>query len=87
MALSEREKEMVAFGASIGGNCVPCLEYHFKKCVELGYSMEEVQEAFDMAKKVKESPNKEIYKVAARLIRNSKDDKPGGCCCADTDCC
>ena len=68
MALSEKEKEMVAFGSSIGGNCIPCLEWHYNKCKELGFSKEEMQEAFNLAKKVKEAPNKKIYMAAERLI-------------------
>jgi len=67
MALSEKEKELVAIGASIGGNCIPCLEYHYKKCKELGYSEEELREAIDMAKMVKEVPNKKIYETADKL--------------------
>jgi len=69
MSLSEKEKELVAIGSSIGGNCIPCLEYHYKRCVELGYNKEEMQEAFDMAKKVKEAPNKKIYEAAEKLNR------------------
>jgi 4-carboxymuconolactone decarboxylase len=67
MALSEKEKELVAIGSSIGGNCIPCLSYHYKRCRELGYSKEEMQEAFDMAKKVKEVPNEKIYEAAEKL--------------------
>ena len=68
MALSEKEKEMVAIGAAIGGNCIPCLEWHYKKCIDLGYSKEEMREAFDMAKKVKEVPNHKIYETGNNLI-------------------
>ncbi|OFW49562.1 MAG: alkylhydroperoxidase AhpD family core domain protein [Actinobacteria bacterium RBG_13_35_12] len=60
--------ELVAIGAAIGGNCIPCLEWHYKKCIELGISKEEIQEAVDMAKKVKEVPIKKIYEVAYKLI-------------------
>ena len=89
MALTDKEKELVAIGASIGGNCIPCLEHHYKKCIELGCSKEDVQEAFDMAKKVKETPNKEIYKTAARLIVDEVDVNAddAGSCCADSSCC
>jgi len=73
MALSEKEKELVAIGASIGGNCIPCLEYHYMKCKEYGYSKDEMREAFDMAKMVKEVPNKNIYKTADNLNGNDED--------------
>lgn len=68
MALTEKEKELVAIGASIGGNCIPCLDWHYKKCIGLGFSKEEMQDAFDMAKMVKEVPNKKIYEKADNLI-------------------
>ena len=67
MSLSERELEMIAIGAAIGGNCIPCLEWHYGKCIELGFTKEEMQEAFAMAKTVKEMPNKKIYETAKKL--------------------
>ena len=66
--LSEKEKELVAIGASIGGNCIPCLEWHYKKCLELGFTKDQMQLAIAMAKKVKEAPNKMIYEAADQLI-------------------
>ena len=34
MGLHVKTKELVAIGAAIGGNCIPCLEWHYKKCRE-----------------------------------------------------
>jgi len=67
VALSERELEMVAIGAAIAGNCIPCLEWHYAKCIEIGFTKEEMQEAFARAKLVKEMPNKKIYETARKL--------------------
>jgi len=72
MSLSEKEKELVAIGASIGGNCIPCLQWHYKKCKELGCSNDEMEEAFGVAKKVKEVPNNKIYETAKGLIMQNK---------------
>jgi len=66
-ALSERELEMVAIGAAIAGNCISCLEWHYAKCIEIGFTKEEMQEAFARAKIVKEMPNKKIYETARKL--------------------
>jgi len=68
MALTDKEKELVAIGASIGGNCIPCLEWHFKRCVELGFSKEDLREAIGMARRVKEAPNQSIYEKADNLL-------------------
>jgi 4-carboxymuconolactone decarboxylase len=82
MSLSEKEKELVAIGAAIGGNCIPCLEWHYKKCLELGFTKEQMRLAFAMAKKVKEVPNKKIYETADLLIaHNELSDETSGCSC------
>ena len=69
MGLDEKTKELVAIGAAIGSNCIPCLEWHYKRCIELGISNKEIQEAIDLAKRVKESPIKKINEVAEKLVR------------------
>jgi len=91
MSLTEKELELVAIGASIGGNCIPCLEYHYKKCVELGFSQRQLAKAIAMAKKVKEVPNQKIYETAARLNGKGccaeEQPKEKGCSCEDSACC
>ncbi|MCL2318429.1 MAG: carboxymuconolactone decarboxylase family protein [Methanomassiliicoccaceae archaeon] len=86
MALTKREREMVAVGASIAGNCIPCLEVHYLKCVEMGFTKDEIEEAFILAKKVKEVPNKRIYETADWLNGNKPvlaADAGGSCCPED----
>jgi len=68
MAIDEKIKELVAVGAAIAGNCIPCLNYHFKKCRELGISVDDIDEAIEMAKTVKEVPIKKIYEQALQLL-------------------
>ena len=83
MTLTEKEKELVAIGASIGGNCIPCLEWHYKKCLELGFTKEQMRLAFAMAKKVKEVPNKKIYEIADQLIeKNELGNETSDCACS-----
>jgi|GEM_PF-1673424 len=89
MTLTERERELVAIGASIGGNCIPCLEKHYNKGIEAGISRGEMQEAFYMAKRVKETPNRIIDETADRLnggdfMRTMKIDRSATCIPADT---
>jgi len=83
-ALTERERELVAIGASIGGNCIPCLEYHYEKCIALGLTKEEIQDAFNVAKMVKEVPNNKIYETAKNLVEGKPCCTPNGkgepCC-------
>ena len=92
MALTKKELELVAIGSSIGGNCIPCLEWHYRECEKLGISKQELAEAIAMAKKVKEVPNQKIYETAEKLSKQSNADNesiepPSPCCCSDTKCC
>jgi len=89
MALTLKEKELVAIGASIGGNCIPCLEYHYEKCRELGFTKKELAQAIAVAKKVKEVPNQKIYETADKLnASHSKAGKSkGSACCDEGACC
>jgi len=80
--LTERERELVAIGASIGGNCIPCLEYHYEKCIALGFTKEQMQDAIDVAKKVKEVPNNKIYETANKLVAGN-NEKGEPCCKPD----
>lgn len=70
MALRTEYIELVALGAAVGGNCIPCLEWHFKKCIELGIPLNDVKEAIEMAKKVRQVPIKKMNDLVEILIQN-----------------
>lgn len=72
MPLDEKTRELIALGAAIAGNCLPCLNYHFKKCRELGISLDDLDEAIDTAKTVKEVPIKKIYELACTLLEKEE---------------
>jgi 4-carboxymuconolactone decarboxylase len=90
MSLTPKERELVAIGASIGGNCIPCLEFHYEKCKELGFSKKELADAIAVAKKVKEVPNQRIYETADKLNANhakKAEAKSKKAACKDGVCC
>jgi len=66
--MDEKTKELIAVGAAIGGNCIPCLEWHYKRCIELGIPKEEIKEAIELAKIVKNVPIKKINELAQTLL-------------------
>jgi len=72
MSLDEKTKELVALGASLAGNCLPCLKYHYKKCRELGIAVDDLDEALETAKTVKEVPIKKIYQLANSLLESGE---------------
>ena len=66
-------RELIGIGASIAGNCLPCLRYHFAEAVKGGCSVEEMAEAIRLAKMVKERPIQDIYKLADELLNREKE--------------
>jgi len=72
MPLDQKTKELVALGAALAGNCLPCLRYHFRKCRELGISVDDMDEALEMAKNVKEAPIKKIYQLSNSLLEKGE---------------
>jgi AhpD family alkylhydroperoxidase len=42
--LNKKTKELIAVSCSIMADCVPCINWHYKKAVEAGASKEEIAE-------------------------------------------
>ncbi len=75
MPLDEKTRELVALGAAMAGNCFPCLRYHYKKCRELGIAVEDIRDALEMARTVKDVPNKNINDLANALLESVGDEE------------
>jgi AhpD family alkylhydroperoxidase len=72
--LDSKTVELIAIGASIAGNCMPCLRYHFAEAVKQGCTLDEIKEAVQVAKRVKERPITDIYKLADDLLKKEKEN-------------
>ena len=74
--LDSKTIELAGIAASIAGGCKPCLDYHFKKAIEIGCTAGEAEEAIELGKMIKQRPIKDIYEHAEKLIgKNAKSDK------------
>ena len=71
--LDEKTIELAGISASIAGGCRPCLDYHFKKALEVGCTIEQTKEAIELGKMIKQRPIKDIYDHAEKLTK--KPDK------------
>ena len=78
-------KELIAIGASIGANCLPCLEWHYKTAIELGIDKKDIKIAVEIGKKVKEAPSQKISELAEVLLKSGLSQP--SCCCSSGDCC
>ena len=62
--------ELAGISASIAGGCCPCLDYHFKKAIELGCNLDQVKEAIELGKMIKQRPINDIYAQAEKLLKS-----------------
>lgn len=72
-SLDAKTQELIAVGASIAANCLPCLRYHFAEARKLGCTLEDIQETIELAKLVKERPTEDISKLTSELIQRERD--------------
>ncbi len=55
MAWTDKEKELVAVGASVAVGCRPCTDYHFNKVRETGATDDEIRQAMAIGIRVRNS--------------------------------
>ena len=66
--LDPKTIELAGIAASIAGGCNLCLDYHFKKALEIGCTIGEAEDAVELGKMIKQRPIQDIYKQADKLI-------------------
>ena len=71
--LSPRERELVALGAAMGSNCVPCVEYHIPEARKVGLTDSEIHEAIRLADKVRQVPARKVLQASLKLIPNAQN--------------
>ncbi len=84
--LSPRDLELVAIGAAIASNCIPCVEHHIPLARQAGLTDAQVRAAVEYADKVRKVPAARVLEVALHLVAGaSTEDQPrcaksGSCC-------
>ncbi len=83
--LSNRERSLVALGASLASNCVSCIEYHIPAAARVGLSEIQINEAIKIADKVRQVPARAVLEAAEARIETSKnklaEKEVSGCGC------
>lgn len=82
--LTDRERELVALGAALGSNCVPCMEYHIPAARKAGLSDAQIVEAVRLADKVRQVPARKVLDVSLAMLGETANGpdagKPAGPC-------
>jgi AhpD family alkylhydroperoxidase len=85
--LSKRDSELVALGAAVGSNCVPCIVFHIQEARDCGLADDEIREAVDSAHKLKQTPATLVLNAAhqeltdASSVQSEDGSAAGGCGC------
>jgi len=66
--LTSLERELVALGAALGSNCVPCIEYHIPEARKAGLSDGKIREAIQLGDKVRQVPARKVLAAALGLL-------------------
>ena len=74
--LTMRDRELVALGAALGSNCVPCVEAHIRAARKAGLSDSEIREAVRRADDLRQIPAPRVLKTALAMLGEPSDTKP-----------
>lgn len=74
--LAPSERELVALGAAMGSNCVPCIEYHVPKSRKAGLTDAQIREAIRLADEVRKVPAHKVLDTALQLLSDDVADAP-----------
>lgn len=80
-ALNSRERELVALGAALGSNCVPCIEHHIPEARKAGLSDGQIREAVELADAVRQVPARNVLAAALQYLDGAAA-APGEAPCA-----
>lgn len=81
--LSLRDRELVALGAALASNCVPCIEFHVPAARKAGLSDAEIAEALAVADKIRQVPAAKVLDAAQAQLTAAPT--PAAACCAPAD--
>ena len=59
--LNKKTKELIALACSVMADCVPCIDWHYKKAVEAKASKEEIAEALAISMSISSGSKRAKY--------------------------
>lgn len=69
--LTPRDRELVALGAAMGSNCVPCIEHHVPEARKAGLGAAEIAEAIRLADTVRQVPARKVLEAAQKMLSDA----------------
>jgi len=81
MTLDSRTRDLIAVGTAVGANCHPCLEHHVARAREHGIADDEIAEAIEAGKQVRQGAQAGMDALADRLLTRAPGKAAAGCGC------
>lgn len=53
--MDKKTKELVGIAVAVAGHCQKCFDYHYNEAVKLGVAKEDVAEAIELAKAIRQA--------------------------------
>lgn len=79
--MDEKLKEMIAIGASVTANCIPCIQYHFAKAREVGVTDAEIKDAVQVGKMVRQGAAHKWDEEIGILLSTASGEQNSSCDC------
>ena len=81
--MDSKTKELIAVGASVTANCIPCFKFHYKKAREAGTADEDIKKAVNVGRMVRKGAaakwDKEINSLLSIKEISSTEDSDKSC--------
>ena len=84
MSLTSRETALISIGVSVGVNCQPCLQYCVAQARELGLNEEDIRDAVNSGKVVRNDAVNRMNRYVEELLEgaaSAPETKEKGCGC------
>jgi len=75
--LTEQQRSLVAIGASLTCNCIPCVKFHIKKGLQVGLTDLMIGEAVETAESVRQVPARNVRDAAVAALQAAGGQAPG----------
>ena len=77
--MDKKTEVMVALGAAVGVNCIPCFDHLYAKAKEINMDDDEIKEAVKIAGKVKNGASTFLQQAISDVV-GDVDDSRQSCC-------
>ena len=78
--MENKTKELIAIGASVAANCIPCLNFHVKKAQEFGASQQELIIASKIGLHVKAGAAEKVETHVSTMLSGFREEKVEDIC-------